>query len=161
MASRTRMSAMGVRLAIDDFGTGYSSLTYLKRMHVNELKIDRSFVRQLVTDDDDAAIVRSTISLGHDLGLSIVAEGVEDAEQEISGNILGVAIHDGGYAGAGRPGEFCDLNVRQGLRATISTILELRLLRSSISAPSAGVRPSPFASSAGVFAMTALDFLIE
>ncbi|WP_369975915.1 putative bifunctional diguanylate cyclase/phosphodiesterase [Xanthomonas bundabergensis] len=69
----------GVRLSIDDFGTGYSSLAQLKRMPVQELKIDKSFVMQLAEDSDDAVIVRSTIDLGHHMGLRVVAEGVEHA----------------------------------------------------------------------------------
>ncbi len=70
---------IGVSLSIDDFGTGYSSLSYLRRLEANELKIDKSFVFAMTSNSDDAVIVRSTIELGHNLGLRLVAEGVEDA----------------------------------------------------------------------------------
>jgi diguanylate cyclase (GGDEF)-like protein len=72
-----RLSAMGVDLSIDDFGTGYSSLAYLKRLPVNELKIDKSFVLNMENDVGDTKIVRSTIDLGHNMGLRVVAEGIE------------------------------------------------------------------------------------
>jgi EAL domain-containing protein (putative c-di-GMP-specific phosphodiesterase class I) len=70
---------LGVRLSIDDYGTGYSSLGYLRALPVDELKLDRSFVTHLTTDDRSAAIVRSTLQLSRDLGMTMVVEGVEDA----------------------------------------------------------------------------------
>ncbi len=74
-----RLRAGGVRISIDDFGTGHSSLAQLKKLPVDELKIDKSFILQLAQDEDDAVIVRATIDLGHHMGLLVIAEGVEDA----------------------------------------------------------------------------------
>jgi diguanylate cyclase len=75
----SRLNTMGVQLSIDDFGTGYSSMAYLKNLPVHELKVDRSFVSQMLRDSSDAVIVHSTVDLGRNLGLRVVAEGVENA----------------------------------------------------------------------------------
>ena len=72
---------LGVRIAVDDFGTGYSSFSYLSRLPVDRLKLDRSLIHSLTTQRKDAAIVRSIISLGKDLGVSVIAEGVETEDQ--------------------------------------------------------------------------------
>jgi EAL domain-containing protein (putative c-di-GMP-specific phosphodiesterase class I) len=72
-----RIQKLGVRIVFDDFGTGYASLSYLKKFPLDGLKIDRSFVLDLLADSDDAAIVSSTIGLSRQLGLSVIAEGIE------------------------------------------------------------------------------------
>ena len=73
------LNKLGIRLSIDDFGTGYSSLSYLKKLPVNEIKIDRSFVMEMANNNDDQVIVHTTLTMGHNLSLDVVAEGIEDA----------------------------------------------------------------------------------
>jgi EAL domain-containing protein (putative c-di-GMP-specific phosphodiesterase class I) len=96
--SRQVMAALrrlGVRLSIDDYGTGYSSLSYLRALPVHELKLDRSFVSNLTSDERAAAIVRSTLQLSLDLGMSMVVEGVEDAATLAALRSWGCAVAQG------------------------------------------------------------------
>ncbi|MFG2099031.1 putative bifunctional diguanylate cyclase/phosphodiesterase [Micromonospora echinaurantiaca] len=89
------LRSMGVQLAVDDFGTGFSSLTFLTRIAVDELKVDRSFVIRMADSPEAAAIVRTTVGLAHELGLRVVAEGVETAEQRVALAELGCTAAQG------------------------------------------------------------------
>ncbi|MDQ6674796.1 MAG: EAL domain-containing protein [Chloroflexota bacterium] len=99
-----RLGAMGVEIAIDDFGTGYSSLSYLTRLPVDQLKIDRSFVGDRADQTRESAVVRSTVDLGHTLGLEVVAEGVEDAATRQFLSQLGCDRAQGFHLGRPMPG---------------------------------------------------------
>ncbi len=89
------LAEVGVELSIDDFGTGYSSLSYLRRLPINEIKIDRSFVMRMHEDPGDAMIVRATVDLGRNLGLRVVAEGVEHAATWDQLRVLGCDVAQG------------------------------------------------------------------
>jgi EAL domain-containing protein (putative c-di-GMP-specific phosphodiesterase class I) len=97
------LRASGFSLSIDDFGTGYSSLAYLQKMPVAELKIDRALVRDVRPDSDGAALLESTIAMGHRLGLSVVAEGAEDAEEWALLCAIGCDYAQGWYAARPMP----------------------------------------------------------
>jgi predicted signal transduction protein with EAL and GGDEF domain len=99
------LHALGVAVALDDFGTGHASLTHLRRFPVDELKVDASFVRDAPADPGDAAIVRAVVGLGRGLGLRVVAEGVETAEQAEWLRLQGCSHGQGSLFGAPMPGE--------------------------------------------------------
>ena len=99
------LDAMGVKIAIDDFGTGHSSLAYLKQLPVNTLKIDKSFVVNMANDENDFVIVQSTVDLAHNLGLEVVAEGVEDQQTWVQLRQLGCDVAQGFWKGRPVPAD--------------------------------------------------------
>jgi diguanylate cyclase (GGDEF)-like protein len=107
IAKMTRLKALGVGFSLDDFGTGYSSLAYLKLLPLDQLKIDQAFVRDLLTDPNDAAIAKTIVALGQSLGLSVMAEGVETLAQRDFLRKLGCTAYQGFFFG--RPGTSDDI----------------------------------------------------
>lgn len=105
VAKMGELAARGIHFAIDDFGTGYSSLAYLKRLPINELKIDKTFVQDAPTDPNDAALVETILSVAHHLQLRVVAEGVETEEQAAFLNQRGDVIHQGYLFGRPEPAQ--------------------------------------------------------
>ncbi|MGH9798024.1 MAG: putative bifunctional diguanylate cyclase/phosphodiesterase [Candidatus Polarisedimenticolia bacterium] len=108
--SLKHLRSLGLELALDDFGTGYSSLTHLRRLPFSEIKIDQSFVKEIATRADDAAIVRATSHLGHSLGIRVAAEGVEDALSLDCLRSIGCDLAQGYYLG--RPADAASLSSR-------------------------------------------------
>jgi EAL domain-containing protein (putative c-di-GMP-specific phosphodiesterase class I) len=127
-ATLQSLSAMGVHISIDDFGTGYSSLSYLRRFPLDKLKIDRSFIRDVMTNADDACIVRAIISLAHSLRLRVVAEGVESSQQLDFLRELGCDQYQGFYCSPAVPADqFVTLIAR--LRSQTADFNEADMLR--------------------------------
>ncbi len=119
LAILLELDRMGVKLAIDDFGTGYSSLAYLKRLPVDELKIDKSLVTEMEVNENDAVIVRSTIDLAHNLGLKVTAEGVETQDVWDTLSILGCDQSQGYLMGRPMSVEALDIWLNELVRSKI------------------------------------------
>jgi EAL domain-containing protein (putative c-di-GMP-specific phosphodiesterase class I) len=99
----TALRKMGIKLSVDDYGTGQSTLSYLKQLPVSELKIDKSFVTSMCDNENDRIMVRSTIDMAHELGLVVVAEGVEDARTLQALHSLGCDFAQGYLIGKAMP----------------------------------------------------------
>jgi EAL domain-containing protein (putative c-di-GMP-specific phosphodiesterase class I) len=132
------LSAIGVLISVDDFGTGYSSMSYLQRFPIDKLKIDRSFISDVVTNPDDASIVRAIISLAHGLRLKVIAEGVESAQQLHLLKTMGCDQYQGYFRSAAVPAVDVERIVNQdsarrkgksepGIDQTQTKLLRLRL----------------------------------
>jgi EAL domain-containing protein (putative c-di-GMP-specific phosphodiesterase class I) len=127
------LSELGVSVAVDDYGTGYSSLSYLRSLPIGTLKIDRSFVTRMRQDEGNAVIVRSTIELAHNLGLRVVAEGVEDLETYDVLAGLGCTVAQGYFLSRPVP------------PGTLAVLLDLRAARLSELVPSTSIPPDGLA----------------
>jgi EAL domain-containing protein (putative c-di-GMP-specific phosphodiesterase class I) len=127
-ATLQTLSAMGVHISIDDFGTGYSSLSYLRRFPLDKLKIDRSFIRDLMKNPDDMSIVRAIISLAHSLRLRVVAEGVENADQLEFLRELGCDQYQGFFCSPAVPAEAFATLIKR-LRSERPELTEADMLR--------------------------------
>ncbi|HET6214061.1 MAG TPA: EAL domain-containing protein, partial [Micromonosporaceae bacterium] len=117
---------LGVQLAVDDFGTGYSSLTFLTRITVDEVKVDRAFVARMVDSPEAAAIVRTTVDLGKELGLRVVAEGVETDEQKRLLTAMGCSAAQGFHFFPPMPADKVGVVLRTLLNAAPARIIPLR-----------------------------------
>ena len=128
-----RLSGLGVRISVDDFGTGYSSLSYLRRLPLDKLKIDHSFIQEVTTSRDDAQIVRAIVSLAHSLHLKVIAEGVETEEQLDFLRRLGCDQYQGYFCSPPVPAEAFARFMREGLKNTRETLPGLSLNDTMIS----------------------------
>jgi len=130
VAKITALKACGVGFSLDDFGTGYSSLSYLKRLPLDQLKIDQSFVREVLVDPNDAAIAQMIIALGTSLGLTVIAEGVETEEQRAFLSIHGCHAYQGYLIGRPMTADAFDIYLT-GIAVPLSTsTLSSQLTRS-------------------------------
>lgn len=114
MSTLARIIASGSRLAIDDFGTGYSSLTYLKRLPVDVLKIDHSFIANMATGSRSRAIVQSTVQLAQSLDLGVVAEGIEERESARALREMKCELAQGFHFAGPEPSEIAGRHVEKG-----------------------------------------------